>query len=167
MTESSSLNLKGNELSANEVQGLEYVVIGVATCFQKDDEGRLQEVLVAEPIPATDLDCLAQGIRTTSYQMLYAATYAEVVQQEQPALPSDIFLTAVPGSDFVFRTQAATRTYRAKPEFRHIPLHEICTPEKGVFRLKYSPEPRRIINALEKVSDTDNIKQHSHTHTVL
>lgn len=167
MTEPSSLNLKASELSANEVQGLEYVVIGIATCFQKDDEGRLQEVLVAEPIPATDLDCLAQGIRTTSYQMIYAATYAEVVQQDHPALPADIFLNSIPGSDFVARTQAATRTYRAKPEFRHLPLHEVCTTEKGVFRLKYSAEPRRIINTLEKVSDTDNIKQHSHTHQVL
>lgn len=66
-------------LGSSPVQGLEYVVLGVATCFQQDQEGRLVEVLVAEPVPAADLDCLAQERRSTSYVLLYATTYAEIV----------------------------------------------------------------------------------------
>ncbi|MEN9222107.1 MAG: hypothetical protein Q6M04_06685, partial [Thermostichus sp. BF3_bins_97] len=62
-------------LGSSTVQGLEYVVLGVATCFQRDEEGRLMEVRVAEPIPAADLDCLAQERRSTSYSLLYATTY--------------------------------------------------------------------------------------------
>lgn len=155
-------------VGANEVQGLEYVVLGIATCFQRDDEGRLTEVLVAEPVPAAELDCLAQGVRSTSYQVLYATTYAEIVQNEQPQLPPDVIPTgAIVGENFVRRVQAATRTYRAKPEFRHIPLHEVCTPTQGAFRLKHDPEPRRIVNAVQEVSDADNVKQHAHTHQTL
>ncbi len=159
-----------NELSigSNEVQGLEYVVIGVAVCFQKGEEGRLQEVWVAEPVSATDLDCLYHEVRSTSYQLLYATTYAEVVQSDRPVLPGDVFPEGViPGENFVRRVQAATRTYRAKPQFRHIPLHECCTPTTGVFKLNHSPEPRRIINVAAEVKDADNVKQHAHTHNVL
>jgi hypothetical protein len=156
------------DLQANDVQGLEYIVLGVATCYQRDDEGRLTEVNVAEPIPAADLDCLAREVRTTSYSLLYAATYAEVVHDHQPHLPADIFpADVIPGENFIRRAQAATRTYRTKPDFRHLPLHSTCTPEQGVFRLNYNPEPRRIINAPADVSDADNVKQHGHTHKVL
>ncbi|MEN9232087.1 MAG: hypothetical protein Q6L68_14380 [Thermostichus sp. DG02_5_bins_236] len=152
-------------LGSNAVQGLEYVVLGVATCFQRDEEGRLMEVQVAEPIPAADLDCLVQERRSTSYHLLYATTYAEIVKDGIPVLPADIIPTGVfAGEDFVERAQAATRTYRSKPQFRHIPLHQICTPEQGVFKLNHSVEPRRIINAVMEVSDADNVKQHPHTH---
>ncbi len=163
MTESTQIHL-----SATEVQGLEYVVIGVATCFQRNDEGRLDEVLVAEPVPAADLDSLAQGVRPTSYRLLYATTYAEIVQAGRPVLPQDVISADVVAAEhFVERVQAATRTYRTKPEFRHIPLHEICTPDQGVIKLNHSVEPRRIINTVIEVSDADNIKQHAHTHQEL
>ncbi|MDX2270516.1 MAG: hypothetical protein NW237_01010 [Cyanobacteriota bacterium] len=160
--------IRTSSIGANEVQGLEYVVLGVATCFQRDEEGRLNPVLIAEPVPAAELDCLAQGIRSTSYQLLYATTYAEIVQDNQPILPQDVIpAEALPGENFVQRVQAATRTYRAKPQFRHIPLHESCTTETGIFRLKHQAEPRRVINAVYEVSDGDNVKQHPHTHQQL
>ncbi len=153
------------KIGANEVQGLEYVVIGVATCYQRNDEGRLDEVLVAEPVPAADLDCLAKEVRASSYQLLYATTYAEVVQEGQPTLPRDVITGDVHvGVNFIQRVQAAARTYRSKPEFCHVPLHEVITPDTGVFQLNYNPEPKRIINAIAEVSDSDNVKQHAHTH---
>lgn len=154
--------------SASEVGALEYVVLGVATCFQRDDEGRLQEVKVAEPVPAAELDCLAQGIRSTSYTLLYATTYGEIVRDDRPYLPSDVIPAEVlPAQNFVRRVQAATRTYRAKPEFRHLPLHESCTTDHGVFTLNHSPDPRRIINGVDQVTDADNVKQHAYTHQAL
>lgn len=154
--------------SATEVGPLEYVVLGVATCFQRDQEGRLQEIQVAEPVPAAELDCLAQGVRSTSYTRLYATTYGEIVQNDQPYLPADVIPAGVkPVLDFVPRVQAATRTYRAKPEFKHIPLHESCTTDLGVFTLNHNPDPKRIINGVEQVSDADNVKQHAYTHKAL
>ncbi len=152
-------------LGSSTVQGLEYVVVGVATCLQRDEEGRLMEVLVAEPVPAADLDCLVQERRSTSYSLLYATTYGEVVKDGIPTLPTDIFPQGVlAGEDFIERVQAATRTYRSKPEFRHIPLHQTCTPDRGVFKLNHSVEPRRILNGVAEVNDADNVKQHPHTH---
>ncbi|MEN9223499.1 MAG: hypothetical protein Q6M04_13780, partial [Thermostichus sp. BF3_bins_97] len=94
-----------------------------------------------------------------------ATTYGEIVKDGIPTLPTDIFPPGVfAGEDFIERAEAATRTYRSKPEFRHIPLHQICSPERGVFKLNHSVEPRRIINAVIEVNDADNVKQHPHTH---
>lgn len=160
MVETGQLNL-----SASAVQGWEYVVLGVATCFQRDEEGRLREIQVAEPIPAAHLDCLRQGHCRTSYHLLYATTYGEIVQDGMPVLPAGIVPPGVlVGEHFVERAQAAARTYRRKAESRPIPLHQICTPEEGVFRLNYSVEPRRILNGVVEVKDADNIKQHPYTH---
>ncbi|MFS8854401.1 hypothetical protein NW851_04680 [Synechococcus sp. H55.7] len=157
-----------NTAQTHPVQGLEYVVLGVATCFQRDEDGHLREVLVAEPLPAAALDCLAQEGRSTSYCLLYATTYAEIVNNGTPTLPADVFPAGVVlGEDFVERLQAAARTYRSKPQFRHIPLHQVCTPERGAFKLNHSLEPRRILNTAMEVKDADNIKQHPHTHQQL
>lgn len=132
------------DLAANEVEGLEYVVLGVATCFRRGEDGRLQEVQVAEPVPAAELDCLFQGVRSTSYSLLYATTYAEIVRDGEPALPADIVPAgAVPAANFARRTQAAARTFRAKPEFKHVPLHQTCTTDSGTFTLNHNPEPDR------------------------
>jgi hypothetical protein len=155
-------------VSTNEVQGLEYVVLGVATCYQRDDEGRLQEMQVAEPVPAAELDCLFRGVRSTSYQLLYATTYAEIVQNDAPVLPSDIVPDGVVAAqDFVARVQAATRSYRVKPEFKHVPLNETVTTESGAFTLKHNPEPKRILDVNYEPSEADNVKQHAYTHAKL
>lgn len=150
------------------LQGLDYVVIGVATCFQRNEDGRLSELQIVEPIPAADLDCLRHENRPTSYSLIYATTYGEIIHDDQPYLPTDVIpVGTVAGENFVQRVQAAARTYLAKPEFKHIPLHEHCTPEAGVFRLQYTPEPKRILGANYTPSDADNVKQHAYTHQAL
>lgn len=155
-------------ISDNSVQGLEYVVLGVATCFKRNEDGRLDEIRVAEPVPAAELDCLHSASRTTSYQLLYGTTYAEIVQADRPTLPIDVVpAEAVPCNDFVERAQAATRSYRAKPDFKHLSIGAIASPESSEFPLKYSSEPKRVLDVAYEPSDDDNVKQHAYTHTKL
>ncbi|WP_017326396.1 hypothetical protein [Synechococcus sp. PCC 7336] len=155
-------------LSSNEVQGLEYLVLGVATCFKRNEEGRLEEILVAEPLPAAELDCLYSAARTSSYQLLYATTYAELVQDGTPVLPADIVPAGtIPANAFVERAQAAVRSYRSKSDFKHLPIGETATPDSQPFALNYNPEPKRILDVVYEPSDADNVKQHSHTHARL
>ena len=155
-------------MSANDVQGLEYVVLGVATCFQRNEEGRLEEVMVAEPIPAAELDCLRSTARSTSYQLLYATTFAEIVQGGTPLLPEDVVPERTfPCKDFVERAQAAARSYRSKPKFRHLAIGEVSTNSSKEFPLNYSCEPKRILDVIYTPSDEDNVKQHAYTHLKL
>lgn len=119
-------------LGSSPVQGLEYVVLGVATCFQQDQEGRLVEVLVAEPVPAADLDCLAQERRSTSYVLLYATTYAEIVNNGIPTLPAEVFPPGVLlGEDFVERVQAAAPPIAASPSFAISPCTKPALQNRG------------------------------------
>ncbi|MEN9205947.1 MAG: hypothetical protein Q6K99_05670 [Thermostichales cyanobacterium BF4_bins_65] len=154
-------------LAANEVQAEEYVVLGLATCYQRDPEGRLQPLQVIEPIPAAELDAIVSQARSTSYSLLYALSYGELVRGDQVQVPGVFPMGAVLGSSFLTRVQAAARSYRTKPNYRHLPLHTSCTPEAGPFPLHYHPEPKRILGETGKVSDADNVKQHPHTHRQL
>ncbi|MGK7905729.1 MAG: hypothetical protein AB4040_00665 [Synechococcus sp.] len=155
-------------ISANDVQGLEYVVLGVATCFQRNEEGRLEEVMVAEPIPAAELDCLHSTNRSTSYQLLYATTFAEIVQGGAPSLPQDVIPDrTLPCKDFVERAKAATRSYRAKPDFKHLAIGAVTTTSSPDFPLNYSSEPKRVLDVIYNPSDDDNVKQHAYTHLKL
>jgi hypothetical protein len=154
-------------LAATEVQAEEYVVLGVATCYQRDGEGRLQPVEVIEPIPAAELDALVNQGRTTSYRFLYALTYGEVVAGEQVRVPEVLPQGATLAAQFLLRLQAATRSYRTKPHYQHLPLHTVCSPEGGPFPLHYHPEPKRLLGENSKVTDADNVKQHAHTHKQL
>ncbi|GAB4212973.1 MAG: hypothetical protein OHK0012_08270 [Synechococcales cyanobacterium] len=157
-----------SEIAATEIQGLEYVVLGLATCYQRDAEGRLVEVQVIEPIPASELDSLATQGRTTSYSLLYATTYAAVVDGEKITLPSEPFPdSAQVGNYFLQRIQAAIRSYRTKTSYKHVPLYQTCTPTAGPFVLNYHPEPKRILGDKTSVKESDNVKQHAHTHKEL
>ena len=155
-------------ISANDIQGLEYLVLGVASCFTRNEEGRLEEILVAEPVPAAELDCLHRASRTTSYQLLYATTYAELIQGDTPLLPQDIVPAGTLAcKDFVERAQAATRSYRAKPDFKHLAVGTIATTTSSDFPLKFSKEPKRVLDVDYEPSDEDNVKQHAYTHVKL
>ncbi|MGC8711919.1 MAG: hypothetical protein ACP5RH_05955, partial [Leptodesmis sp.] len=63
MTTNSSLN--ATDLSADD-----YVVLGLATCFIKED-GEVHAVKIVEPIPSAALEAIVKGI-PTSYEMAIA-----------------------------------------------------------------------------------------------
>jgi hypothetical protein len=150
-----------------DVKGLDYLVVGIATCLLRNEDGKADPVLVAEPIPATALESVQRGIKTT-FKLVYGGTFTEFIQNDQVSLPQDIFPAAVvPCDDFIFRAQAAARTYKAKPHLKLIPQGEICTPESGAFVLMHSPDIKRVINPVRNVRDSDNVKQHTNTHKAL
>ena len=138
----------------------DYLVIGLATCFIKED-GEVSQVKVVEPIPSAALEAIVKGI-PTSYQMACGTTLGKVLSGEKPLLPQDFPSEAQFSDDFAERAIAATRTYKIHPEVKSlIPL--------GSRRddLNYSLERKRILNAENIVSSEDNVKQHEYTHKVL
>jgi hypothetical protein len=134
-----------------DIKGLDYLVVGIATCLLRNEDGKADPILVAEPIPATALESVQRGIKTT-FKLVYGGTFTEEV---------------IPCDDFIGRAQAAARTYKAKPHLKLIPAGETCTPEEGAFVLAYSPDIKRVINPVRNVRDSDNVKQHTNTHKAL
>ncbi|WP_017316976.1 hypothetical protein [Mastigocladopsis repens] len=146
--------------NAPDLTADDYIVIGLATCFVKED-GEVHQIEVIEPIPSASLETLVKGT-PTSFKFAYATTLGTVLDEEQPQIPPGFPQTAEFGEDFIERAFAAARTYKRREAAKSlIPLGTTYT------EFKYSIERKRVLNASRVVTKEDNVKQHSHTHKVL
>jgi hypothetical protein len=138
----------------------DYVVIGVATCFFRDDDG-VQQVKVIEPIPSSALEALLKGT-PTSYEIAAAMTISAAIAGESPQIPASFPTDCQLGNEFAYRCIAAARTYKRRPEARsHIAMGATHTS------FNYSTERKRVLNADRVVTKDDNVKQHAYTHQQL
>ncbi len=138
----------------------DYIVVGVATCFFRDDDG-VHEIEIVEPIPSSALEALIKGI-PTSYRQAYATNLGELLAGEVPQIPASFPPNSQLGNEFVYRTIASARTYKRRPEAQaHIAQGETYTG------FNYSTERKRVLNADRVVTKDDNVKQHVYTHQKL
>lgn len=77
--------LHGEDVS---VQGSDFVVLGLAHCFE-EDEDCLRDVWVLEPVAASTVEVINNGA-ATSYEALCATTVDHVLQQDLSALPEGL-----------------------------------------------------------------------------
>ncbi len=148
--------------SASDLSSEDYCVLGLATCFVRD-EGEIEKLTILEPIPSAALEALIKGI-PTSYQIACSTTLGEIFQDDTVKIPDNLSKEAEINlcDRFAERVAAATRTYKSRPEAKkHIPLG---TTKQD---FNYSLERKRVLNNSTVVSTEDNVKQHSHTHKVL
>ncbi len=132
-----------------------YVVLGLAHCFWQTEDG-LTELQIVEPIPTAALHTLYQGV-PTSYAVLRATTLGAAAQVMQEHFPH-----AQPCQDFWERAIAAARTYQRDERARtYLSLGQEYRP------LQFSLERKRVLNSRRTVRDSDNIRQHPHTHRQL
>jgi hypothetical protein len=141
-----------------DLSATDYLVLGLATCFIKDDDG-VHEVQVIEPIPSAALEAIVKGI-PTSYQMATATTIGSVLPDAN--MPADFPVNAQFCDDFAFRATAAARTYKA------VVIAQDLVPA-GTTRkdFNYSTERKRVLNSQRIIRTEDNVKQHKYTHEVL
>ena len=138
----------------------EYLVIGLATCFLKED-GKLHEVRILEPIPSAAIEAIVKGV-PTSYEMALATTLGAVLAGETLQRPDGFPEDAQFCDEFVQRAIAAARTYKAKTAAQaHVP------PGTTRQDFNYSTERKRVLNSQRIVRAEDNVKQHKYTHEVL
>ncbi len=144
----------------HDTSGLNYLVLGLATCFIKKD-GEVIPVQVIEPVPSATLETIVAGI-PTSYEFALAVDFHDVVQGDSLVRPAAFPEGSRWCEDFLERAIASARTYQARKMVQALlPMGE----QRGDF--KYSVERKRILNGDRLVRPEDNIKQHSHTHAVL
>ncbi len=137
-----------------------YVVLGLATCFIREDSD-LHPVTVVEPIPSASMETLVQGI-PTSYTWAIATTTDAILLDDQPQLLPDFPPETQFCDDFMIRLQAAARTYQSKPSAQALlALGETRSD------FNHSIERKRVLNSERIVKAEDNVKQHSYTHQVL
>ncbi len=151
-----SINLLAD---APDLTADDYIALGVATCFFRDDDG-VREVKVIEPIPSSALEALMKGI-PTSYHIAAATTLGAVIG-DIPQIPASFPAECQLGNEFAYRCLAAARTFKRRPVAQtHIPQGETYTG------FNYSTERKRVLNADRVVTKDDNVKQHAYTHQQL
>jgi hypothetical protein len=146
--------------NAPDIVAEDYVVLGLASCFIKDD-GEVHQVQVVEPIPSAALEAIVKGI-PTSYEAAFATTMGAVLAGEEPLLPEGFPAGAQFCDDFAYRATSAARTYKTRTVAQeHIPLGMT----KSDFN--FSTERKRVLNSERIIKTEDNVKQHAYTHQKL
>jgi hypothetical protein len=146
--------------NAPDVSADDYLLLGLATCFIKQD-GEVFQVKVLEPIPSAALEALVKGI-PTSYELALATTLGTALPGEDPQLLPEFPPETQFCDDFAYRAVAAARTYKSRPEAQtHVPIGTTKTD------FNYSTERKRVLNSDRIVKAEDNVKQHAYTHQVL
>jgi hypothetical protein len=146
--------------NASDITPQDYCVLGLATCFLKED-GEFHQVEIIEPIPSAALEAILKGI-PTSYQFACGISIEDVFSENQLKIPVGFPETVQFCDNFQERLIAAVRTYKNRPEAtQHIP---VGTQYQD---FNYSLEKKRVLNATNVVRTEDNVKQHPNTHKVL
>lgn len=146
--------------SAPDLSTDDYVVVGLATCYIKDD-GEVKELTVIEPVPSAYLETVFKGI-PTSYKTLHATTLGALISEGNPVLPAIATEGTQICNDFVSRAFAAARTYKSRSS--SIELLPLGTTRSDI---NYSTAKKRVLNLESVVTAEDNVKQHEYTHKVL
>ena len=146
--------------SAPDLSADDYVAIGLATCFVKE-EGEVHEIQIAEPIPSAALEAIVKGI-PTSYKLACATTLGSILDGDKLQMPDRFPSSAQFSDEFVQRAIAAARTYKSREQAKGlIPLGTVRDD------FNYSTERKRVLNIKRVVTKDDNVKQHAYTHQVL
>jgi hypothetical protein len=145
---------------ASDLSADDYIVVGLATCFIKQD-GEVHQVQIVEPIPSASLEALVKGI-PTSYQLAAATTLGALLTGETVTLPTEFPPETQLCDDFAERLTAAARTYKnSQTDLTLIPVGTT----KADFN--FSTDRKRVLNSDRIVRTEDNVKQHAYTHEVL
>jgi hypothetical protein len=137
-----------------------YIVLGLATCFIKED-GKLQSIKIVEPIPSAAFEALCKGIET-SYELAIATTLETAFVQGQGQVPASFPADVQLCEAFEERLMASARSYRSCASLQSLlPLGQSKTD------FNFSVERKRMLNVEREIRTEDNVKQHAYTHQVL
>eukprot|EP00270_Netrium_digitus_P012490 TRINITY_DN405_c0_g1_i1.p1 TRINITY_DN405_c0_g1~~TRINITY_DN405_c0_g1_i1.p1 ORF type:complete len:249 (+),score=39.59 TRINITY_DN405_c0_g1_i1:99-845(+) len=138
-----------------EYEDSDYIALGLAHCFITDENAKLQDYFVIEPIPAGALECMDNG-GVTSYLHAIPTNLGIALKQDLSLLPEE-FSSGNFCEDYDFRVKCASRTWKRDHAMEHI----MKLLEEGKVRSdwNFSVENKRVLNVENVVTDDDNIKQ--------
>ena len=145
-----------DEMFAVETDYGAYLALGVSNCYKKDEEGKLSEVDVIEPINATTLETMSIGA-ATSFKFVTGVSLGDIVEMDKSFLP-ETYQQADFCEDFVTRSEICARTW-ARP-YPQESLMDIVPLGSSKTDWNFdSTSHKRILNEVHEVTDEDNIKQ--------
>eukprot|EP00898_Chlorokybus_atmophyticus_P000052 jgi/Chlat1/1047/Chrsp110S01557 len=140
---------------AEDLADDDYLVVGKAHCFVKQDGGKLVDCYVVEPIPAGALECMDNG-GVTCYEVVTAVKFGDIIKQDIKVLP-EVYADATFCEDFEFRTVCTARTWKRAHAEEVIKKFVPLGTSRSDFNLRL--DDKRVLNMENVVTDDDNIKQ--------
>ncbi|PSC72627.1 hypothetical protein C2E20_4052 [Micractinium conductrix] len=132
-----------------------YVTVGLAHCFAKGEDGKLQDQYVIEPITANALECMKAGGKT-SFLHVFSMRLGEALEKNKASFPEEFAIGSF-CEEYETRCDSCARTWMRPHALDNlldiVPLGQM----KGGFN--YSVSDKRVLNADNIVNDDDNIKQ--------
>lgn len=138
-----------------DVDGDGYTVLGLAHCFEKNDEGKLADKFVIEPIAANGVECMATGA-PTCFKHVYGVSVGDAMKKSKAVLPSE-FAEGLWCEHYQERLEATARTW-LRPHAQDN-LMDLVPLGKTVSKYNYNTDLKRVLNFTNVVNDDDNIKQ--------
>ena len=134
----------------------DYVVLGLAHCFEQEEGGKIQDLFLIEPVGASSLECMDNG-GATSYLYVAATTLGKSLTYDVSLLPPE-FSKGKFCEDFEFRLRCTARTWKRDHAVNNL---KGLAPADGSVRtdFNFSLVDKRIVNKVYEVTDADNIKQ--------
>ncbi|DBB17199.1 TPA: hypothetical protein ACH3X3_014262 [Trebouxia sp. C0006] len=132
-----------------------YLTLGLAHCFEKKDDGKLQDKFVIEPITANSLECMAAGAKTC-FKHVTSLRFEEAMTKDRSTLP-DTFAEGLFCKDFDFRCGASARTWQRSHAQDN--LLDIVPLGQNKSNFNYNLDEKRVLNFENVVDDSDNVKQ--------
>mmetsp|Transcript_62141 Transcript_62141/g.115296 ORF Transcript_62141/g.115296 Transcript_62141/m.115296 type:complete len:248 (-) Transcript_62141:153-896(-) len=139
-----------------------FVVLGLAHCFKREEaSNKLKDVYVLEPVSASTVEVVNNGAET-SYESFIGTTVKDVLSEDVSSLPEELLCgheasEVLFAEDLEFRTGCAARTWKrdhAKDVvMKLVPAGEVQS------EFNKSTRNKRILNFVNEVKDSDNIKQ--------
>lgn len=132
-----------------------YLVLGLAHCFDRTDDGKLQDVFVIEPMSANSLECMVAGANTC-FKAVTSLKLEDALPRNKELLP-EAFAGGRYCDDYDFRCEASARTW-GRPHAQDN-LMDIVPLGSTKTNFNYNIDEKRVLNMENVVNDSDNVKQ--------
>lgn len=139
----------------------DYVPLGIAVCYQRNQNNKLDEVMVVEPLATGTLENVTGTGQPTSYKRILATTIG-AVPDSPSELPAEFTRgeKVSYGEDFAERMCAAARTFKRMPSSKDIlTVGQVSTCEEGGELTFCTDGIQRILNEKWEPKFDDNVKQ--------
>eukprot|EP00933_Yihiella_yeosuensis_P032240 TRINITY_DN2581_c6_g1_i1.p1 TRINITY_DN2581_c6_g1~~TRINITY_DN2581_c6_g1_i1.p1 ORF type:complete len:282 (+),score=74.67 TRINITY_DN2581_c6_g1_i1:89-934(+) len=156
-----AITRKADEMEYGEdlaVPGDSFIVLGLANCFEQGEGGKLYDKWVLEPVSASTVEVVDNGA-ATSYVSFLGTDVATILAQDISKLPAELLCghEVQFGDNLQFRTGCAARTWMR--EHAATVVRKLVPVGKVTTGFNTSVEHKRILNFVNEVKDSDNVKQ--------
>lgn len=132
-----------------------YLTVGLSHCYAKNDDGKLVDQYMIEPITANSLECMANGGKT-SFVHVFSLRLGEALARDKSVFPEE-FAQGTFCEEYETRCDACARTWMRPHALDNlldiVPLGQVKS------NFNYSTVDKRVLNMENVVNDDDNIKQ--------